>query len=619
MARINQSPREYRLQVDKFRGVDFANSEITVKEGRSVNSINMIADLSGRIVKRTGYETLLTLDGRINGIHRTKTQEYDHLLIHAGTKLYRWTDSAELLLDGLNDARSTSYQHNGKLAILDGKELLCYEDGTVDKATNKAYIPTVLIACKANAKEVSGGSYEEVNLLTPKRYINYMLTSSDTGSLKFYVPEGKLEQGWVVLQKKDADGEWVDVDCTPNYAEGYVTASITGIEYNIDNVRLGYMVTPKENGADKINKCTVGLMYGVNGNSDRLFISGNEDEPNIVRWSDLDDIMYYPDRNYITLGADSSSVMGFARINDYLGVFKDDNGQDSTIYLISGTLDSENTAVFRAKAGVNGAGAVSRYAFDQFAAEPVFLTKNGLYAVTTQEITFEQYAQERSFYVNPKLVNENLADAVGISYNNYYYLSVGGKCYVADGRQKVYENNAPMSSYQYEWYYWENVPARVWFAYDDHLYFGTEDGKIKRFYKSNEQSATNNVYNDDGIAVYALWDTPYYYLNSMTQYKHLKRFVVMLAPYSRSGVKVYYRAKGERRMAKEANVDIFDFDSIDFTRFTFNTDDSPALIATNQWLKKFMMIQFRFENDRAEPFSLYGFEGIYTINSKYKG
>ena len=93
----------------------------------------------------------------------------------------------------------------------------------------------------------------------------------------------------------------------------------------------------------------------------------------------------------------------------------------------------------------------------------------------------------------------------------------------------------------------------------------------------------------------------------------------MLAPYNRSGVKVYYRAKGERRMVKEANVDIFDFDDIDFTRFTFNTDDSPALIATNQWLKKFMMIQFRFENDRAEPFSLYGFEGIYTINSRYKG
>ena len=50
MARINRPPKEYRLQVDKFRGVDFANSEITVKEGRSVNSINMIADLSGRIV-----------------------------------------------------------------------------------------------------------------------------------------------------------------------------------------------------------------------------------------------------------------------------------------------------------------------------------------------------------------------------------------------------------------------------------------------------------------------------------------------------------------------------------------------------------------------------------------
>ena len=72
-------------------------------------------------------------------------------------------------------------------------------------------------------------------------------------------------------------------------------------------------------------------------------------------------------------------------------------------------------------------------------------------------------------------------------------------------------------------------------------------------------------------------------------------------------------------MVKQANADIFSFEDIDFERFTFNTDDAPMIVPTNRRLKKFMLVQFRFENDLAEPFGLYGFAGIYTVSSKYKG
>ena len=95
----------------------------------------------------------------------------------------------------------------------------------------------------------------------------------------------------------------------------------------------------------------------------------------------------------------------------------------------------------------------------------------------------------------------------------------------------------------------------------------------------------------------------------------------MLAPYSRTSADVYYRAGGrEIAVVKDNGAgDVFSFNDIDFTRFTFRTDDSPVIIATDNRLKKFMLIQFKFENDNAEPFGIYGFEVQFTVTANYKG
>jgi len=281
-------------------------------------------------------------------------------------------------------------------------------------------------------------------------------------------------------------------------------------------------------------------------------------------------------------------------------------------------MDSKGNAIFPIIGGISGVGAISKYGFAVFNTEPMFVTKEGVFAVTTADITGEKYAEARSFYVNPKLVRENLAEAVGIEYKHYYYLAIDGRCYVADSRQKVYESNAPLSSYQYEWYYFENVPARIWFEYGDHLYFGTEDGKIYRFFHADEHSAIHNVYQDDGVAIKAIWDTPYFSFDKLGYLKRLVGFWVMLAPYYRSGVNIYYRSAGERRKVRSATADIFSFDDVDFERFSFNVDDSPLVVATNMPLRRFMLIQFRLENDAAEGFGFYGFEAQYVVQGRYR-
>ena len=72
---------KYRLNVDSFKGLDLANSKVSVYKGRSIDCENIIADLAGKPVKRTGYETIVSAGGRINGIHRLKTAAEEVVLV----------------------------------------------------------------------------------------------------------------------------------------------------------------------------------------------------------------------------------------------------------------------------------------------------------------------------------------------------------------------------------------------------------------------------------------------------------------------------------------------------------------------------------------------------------
>lgn len=625
---------KYRLQVNSFKGLDLANSKVGVYKGRSIDCENIIADLAGKPVKRTGYETTASFGARINGIHRLKTAAGETILVHAGTSLYTWDINAgtksEIKSD-MADTRSVSIQFNGRLIIIDGKKMLVYgkfgEEYVLKTAEEEASIPTVLVNANPNQQPPGGTVYEGVNFLSGKRYVNYVIDpNSGESSFKLYVPEGKIAaDAWVKVEKVNDAEEWSAITPTGiDRATGCITvskSSVSDVPRVKDNVRIGYYVAPKSDaGADIINKCTVAKLYGVGGNTNRLFLSGNPDNPNKIYYSELNDMLNFSQNNYLTVGADATAVMGFSRVSDYLAVHKEDNSQDASIFLIAGSLDYNSKASFTVKSGINSNGAISRHVFCDFAGEPLYLTKSGVYGITTQEITFEKYAENRSFYINPELIKADLAEACAIEHNSYCYLSLGGGVvYVADGRQKVYESNQPMSSFQYEWYKFTNMPARVWWEYGADLYFGTNGGQIKRLYRESEHSVVHNAYTDDDVPVKCYWCTPFFYFEHMNEWKNLDALAVMLAPYGRSGVDVFYRARGvEVAAAKDVHVDIFDFNDIDFTRFSFRTDNSPAIIATDRRLKRFLLIQFKFVNDEAEPFGIYGFEAVYTTAGRYK-
>lgn len=64
-----------------------------------------------------------------------------------------------------------------------------------------------------------------------------------------------------------------------------------------------------------------GTASGV-GDGTRLFVSGNANQPNMVRYSDVNNPLYFPDNNFIFVGQKSQPVTAFGKQNEYLVIFK---------------------------------------------------------------------------------------------------------------------------------------------------------------------------------------------------------------------------------------------------------------------------------------------------------
>ena len=155
-------------------------------------------------------------------------------------------------------------------------------------------------------------------------------------------------------------------------------------------------------------------------------------------------------------------------------------GTYSKEYDSAGNIDSIR-GIFPTSAGSIGEGIISRYACVNFGGDNIILSRNGIFGIVLAEnvATTERYARERSRSINEKLTrHENLSEAVGIVYKNRYYLSLDDVCYIADSRFKYTSEDDIDGSYNYEWWYWTNIPVRVWAVVDNELCFGTRDGQV---------------------------------------------------------------------------------------------------------------------------------------------
>lgn len=612
---VPSSPKRSVAVIDEFLGVDFTNSPSNVDLKKSPNGVNMIRDVPGKVRKCMGYETIKTYDARINGAHfRHGDEEY---LIHSGTKLYKGETA---LYSDMNDARSKSWQIEDNLYIVDGKTLLVYDGSTVKKASDSAYIPTLTIA---KAPSGGGEQYEPLNLLQPGFTELFAGTATDkTFQLSFSGLDSKAVQAWIL----NSSGDWVQktegTDFSVNRSTGSVTfTTAPGVSpvSGEDNVKITAFRTVAGY-ADRINKCKIGILFGVNGAADRIFLSGNPDYINYDWYCDYNNPLYWPDTGYATLGTAKSAIIGYSIINDRLAAHKDSMEDDRNVILREGDI-TDNEPTFKIVNTLQGAGAVAPYSFAYLANEPLFLTDLGIYAITPQDITGEKYSQNRSFFLNGKLLEEpNMSEAYACVYKDLYWLCLNNVAYILDGLQPLQtDKSLPYATRQYAGFYRTNLPARVMWVHDSRLYFGTTDGKVCRFFDDPESLQS---YNDNGEPIHAIWDTPDFYGNLFYKNKTFRHLDVRLASAIATSIKIWVQKRGLWILIKEDNSTgrYFSFMSLVFSKLSFSPDTTPKTVPSKIKVKKVDKARFRFENDVLnEPFGLFDIALEYVENGYYKG
>ena len=569
----------------RFKGLDYSTDETQIDDGRSPRAVNVIADEGGFPERRYGWRTLLRFadaDGKTVPVAGIFPYENDNdeenltLIVHAGSKLYavkldadykEVQNSRKELLDKLNSGgRSQGFYMHGKLFILTGEHYVVYDGKTaVHAVDDNAYCPLTSYQRKATG---GGETYENVNMLCKWRKNRFIGDGTSTtyqldvtGIDKDCTPTAAYLNGSAITVKSyDAEKGTVTFETAPSAPENA----------GISNFEVKFAKTTEDR--KKVLGCTIFAIYGMDGSSNRVFISGNREHAAMEWFSGLSDPTYFPDINYSVVGSSDFPIMCYLKAQGELLLIKKDNRQEGTIWHHSGAM-LNNVATFPLKEGVPGYGAIAKYSSANLNDDPLYLSPRGVYAPTTTYYNNMQVRQLfcRSRRVNPKLCKERrLADAVAACWRGWYVLVIDGCAYVADGNQDKSDNG-------YEWYFWTNVPAKVLCSHEQALYFGTEDGRVCRFNDDlvdENNDIMMNAFSDDGAAIHTEWATKLDTMNTPMILKTMPKrgSGVHLKAYTRSAVEIWVRLETDHgTLMKRVTADRLNFHYISFERFPFGT------------------------------------------------
>lgn len=543
-----------------FRGVDFSNKEVSLV--RSPDSLNMWKDYKnnlGRCIEtRPDIELVESYDNTIFGRFSYKVGNTKMQIIHCGTKLYKVVNGEKTeLFTGMKPSRSQSFVYNNIFYIKDGINYLKYDGEEIKSVEDGAYIPATSIARKPQG---GGSIYEDVNMLSSYRKNTFVADGEST----VYHLDAKNLDGESPIVKVNGIGLVPLSDYDYDLVEGTVTFATAPMPPLTDgqaNVEISFKKTV--NGyADRIKKCTILTVF-----DNRVFFSGNQDYPNTVWHSSLNDPSYCSDLDYYNEGLDLSPVKSMIAGNNALWVLKEPSQANTTVFYHNPVIDSEYGKIYPSTHSSISTGCIASGI--NFNDDIVFFSDRGMEAING-DVTTEQVVAHRSSLIDAKLLNEtNYKNMILEEWEGYLLIIIDNKIYLADSR-KMFTNETHA---EYEFFYWE-LPVNITCTNveDGILYLGTENGIY---------SLTNNL---DTREVNSHWATPQDEFK-YPQYQKTtnKRGCVV----DMSGTEIKISVKTDNN----------DFEDIN----TYNTTKEYVVARIKK--KKWKSIQLKFSSTK--PFKLY--------------
>lgn len=217
-------------------------------------------------------------------------------------------------------------------------------------------VPTVLTAARPTVRELredSGAYFQAFNCLTDEFRCEY---TADGEGLYYWLPEGvvpNMAHAFTVTYRGLADnpithtvtraegGVWKETADTPEdvppdelllrvspergcfwfvYAHGGTAAPLPVTGAN--NVWVTAARTESGN-RDEMLRMAFGTWFGGTAEGTRLFVGGSPATPHRIRWSAVDDPLYFPENNVAAVGSADGAVTAFGKQGGLLVVFKE--------------------------------------------------------------------------------------------------------------------------------------------------------------------------------------------------------------------------------------------------------------------------------------------------------
>ena len=419
--------------------------------------------------------------------------------------------------------------------------------------------------------------------------------------------------GWTVTQASNSTPIQNDISFTTKVA---FTNTPAVVDEGAVNIRVTF--APRKHSSDwaiakdrgYIEKATIVTRFGY-FNDNRYWFSGNPDHKNMDLMSAVDDPTYIPNDGWTLIGSRNTAIVGYLHYGSELAILKEDNEQDATIFMRSAKASDEGYIYFPVQQGAEGVGAISKWAICSLRDDPLFLTKEGVFAIQGTDASQERNIPSRSYFVDPKLKDEINEDCVAVNWGNYLLVCnpTTGKCFVADARSGENRNG----SFQYDWCVWDNIPAKTFRAVGNILFFGTQDGKLCQF---NSEWTDAKRYSDggafvDGSTSYEGSD-PYSEGTAINAYYVTKRDhldvldfkktmlndggVILLRPHEQSSAQISIRTDRYEAFVADIQTD---------------SDEPSVVLPIRARIKNFESLQTRIENNRVD-------EGLSIIGVQYR-
>ena len=470
--------KEYK----NFRGVDFTNVE--VKLYRSPDALNVWRNYKNKgegITTRPDIELYKSADNSVYGLFFYEIQNsFSQLIVHEGTKLYKIVgDTKTQIFTGMNPAKSQFFVFNNILFIKDGLNYLEYNGTTC--TTVAGYVPTTTIGRSPGG---GGKTYQDVNLLTGCRKNTFV---ADGTSTVYCLDAQNIDVDFTIIVKVNGTVKTLTTDYTVNTTRGEITftsAPPVPDTDGQDNVEITYRKTVTGH-RDRIDKCTMLEVF-----DNRVFFSGNQNYPNVLFHSSVEDPRYVSDLDYYNEGMDLSPIKALIAGNNALWVVKEPSQSNNTVYYHIPTTDSEYGQIYPNSHSNVATGCIATGI--NFNDDIIFFSDSGMESITG-DVTTEQLLSHKSTMVDSKLISEtNYKKMILAEWEGYLLVFIDKKVFLADSRG-VFTN---IDHNEYEWFYWE-IDKKVTSTRvkDGVLYLGTTDG----IYTVTKTNTTLNAY----------WTTPY--------------------------------------------------------------------------------------------------------------